>query len=116
MKTPALVSRRRGATAVEFAIAISILLLIVFATVEFVRLSIIRHTVEDASYAGAREAIILGATASDAESAVRDRLAIFDVKDAVVTITPNPIDDSTDIVQVQVDAPIGPNAQVYRQQ
>ena len=46
---------RTGAVAVEFAIAISILLMIVFASIEFVRLNMLKHSVEHASYLAARK-------------------------------------------------------------
>ncbi|NND98209.1 MAG: pilus assembly protein [Pirellulaceae bacterium] len=102
-------SKRRGAAAVEFAITVSILLMIVFAMIEFVRLSIVSHTVEDASYAGARAGIIYGATVAEVENAVQNHLAIFDISNAVITVTPDPIDDDAQIVTVNVDAPIAQN-------
>ena len=37
---------RRGAAAVEFALASSVLLMMVFASIEFVRLNMMKHAVE----------------------------------------------------------------------
>ena len=101
---------RQGAATVEFAIAISVLLMVIFASIEFVRLSIVKHSIEDASYVGAREAIVMGATVTDVQNAIDDHLAVFDIQGAVVTVNPNPLDDDTDFVRVDVDAPISANA------
>ncbi len=40
---------RRGATLVEFALVVPILFLLFFAAVEFARVAMIRHTVDNAS-------------------------------------------------------------------
>ena len=101
---------RRGAAMVEFAVAATVLMMIVFAMIEFVRLSIVAHTVEDASYAGARQGIVFGSSVAEVQTAVEDHLAIFDINDAIVTVSPNPLDDNTGMVTVTVDAAMSGNS------
>ncbi|WP_419189716.1 TadE/TadG family type IV pilus assembly protein [Stieleria marina] len=104
------VKERRGAAMVEFAVAATVLMMILFAMIEFVRLSIVAHTVEDASYAGARTAIIYGATTAEVQAAVENQLAIFDVNDADITVSPNPLSDDTGMVTVTVSAAMSDNS------
>ena len=100
---------RTGATAVEFAIAISILITIVFASIEFVRLNMLKHSIEHASYLAARKGIIVGAKTNDVKDAARDHLALLNVSGETVTVNPNSIKDDTQIVEVIVDVPTSGN-------
>jgi len=95
---------------VEFAVSATLLMMVLFAMIEFVRLSIVANSVDDASYAGARQGMIYGASVAEVETAVQDQLAIFDINDAVVTVTPNPLNDSAAVVSVTVDAPMSANS------
>ncbi|MGB7343550.1 MAG: TadE/TadG family type IV pilus assembly protein [Pirellulaceae bacterium] len=101
---------RHGAVAVEFAIAISILLMVVFASVEFVRLNMLKHSVEHASYLAARRGIITGARSSDAVQVAEDHLAILGISNANVQVTPNTITDATQIVEVNISLPMTGNS------
>lgn len=56
------IRRRRGATAVEFAIAAPIVFLFVFAGIEFARAYSIRQSIDNALYEATRRAIVPGAT------------------------------------------------------
>ena len=100
---------RRGAAAVEFAFAITILLMVVFASIEFVRLNMLRHNVEYASYLAARNGIITGAKSNNVKQVAEDHLAVIGVSNATVTVTPNKITDATEIVEVTVDLPMSGN-------
>ena len=51
---------RRGATAVEFAIVLPILLTFVWAAFEFTRWAMIRHVADNAAYEAARCVIVPG--------------------------------------------------------
>ncbi len=102
-------TRRRGAAAVEFAFAISILLLIVFASIEFVRLNMMEHSVDHASYLAARKGIIVGAQVADVQAAAEGHLSLFGVTGATITVSPNPIQDDTSIIEVNIDAPMAGN-------
>ncbi len=100
---------RTGAAAVEFAIAISVLLLIMFASIEFVRLNMLKHSVEHASYLAARKGIITGAKSSDVKTTAEDHLAILGVTNATVTVNPGSIKDDTEVVEVIIDLPMSGN-------
>lgn len=103
---------RRGATTVEFALAVTILIMIVFASVEFVRLSILRHSVEYASYLGARKAVIIGAHVNEAKNAATDHLTVMGLSGGSVSVNPNNINDETEIVEVVVTVPVSGNSWV----
>tara|TARA_R110002049_G_scaffold2750_2_gene21630 strand:+ start:482152 stop:482589 length:438 start_codon:yes stop_codon:yes gene_type:complete len=103
---------RQGAVAVEFAIAISILLMLVFASIEFVRLNMLRHSVEQASYQAARKGIITGAKVNNVKQEAQNHLALLNVNNATVTVTPNNIKDDTQIIQVNVSVPVTGNSWV----
>ena len=56
---------RTAAVVVEFAICAPILFLFFFASLEFSRVNMIRQSVENAVYEGARRGIVPGATAAN---------------------------------------------------
>lgn len=101
--------QRRGAAAVEFAISISILFVIVFASIEFVRLNMLEHSVDHASYLAARKGILMGATVGNVKTVAKDHLALFGVSNATVTVSPNPIDDDASLIEVTIDVPMSGN-------
>ena len=101
---------RRGATAVEFAIAISILLMVVFASIEFVRLNMLRHSVEYSSYLAARTGIVAGANANNVKLVAEDHLAVMGIGNATVTVNPSNITDETELVEVSVSVPMAGNS------
>ena len=102
-------THRRGAAAVEFAISISVLLLIVFASIEFARLNMVKHSIEHASYLAARRGIIAGATAADVRSTGQAHLDQIGVQGETITVTPSTITDSTTVVEVNVNVPMTGN-------
>ncbi len=100
---------RAGATAVEFALAMTILLMIIFASIEFVRLNMLKHAVEHASYEAARKGIIVGARANDVKQTAEAHLALLGVTNASVSVTPNDIKDNTQLIDVTIDLPVSGN-------
>lgn len=98
--------RRRGATAVEFAITAPILFLFVFASFEFSRVIMLRNTIENAACEGARRGIIPGATALACEQSAQELLDIVRVNNSTVEATPDPILPDTDEVTVDVSVPL----------
>ena len=100
---------RTGATAVEFAISISVLLMIVFASIEFARLNMLKHAVEYASYEAARDGIIIGAKVSNVQQTAEDHLSNLGVSNATVNVTPNKIKDDTQLIEVTIDLPLTGN-------
>ena len=97
---------RRGATAVEFALVFPMLFLFVFGALEFSGANMLRNTIENAAFEGARQAIIPGATASEAPIAAQSLLNILNIQDSTVTISPATIDINTESVTVTVIAPM----------
>lgn len=74
--------RHRGATAVEFAVTAPVLFIMVFAAIEFGRVNMIRHSVENAAYEGARRGIVGSATDAQVEAAVNQHLSAVAVSGA----------------------------------
>lgn len=103
-------SSRRGAAAVEFAVAVSVLMVVVFASIEFARLNILKHSIEHASYLAARRGVITGANVNDVKQVVQDHLAILNVTGSTVTVTPDLIKDDTQMIVVNIDVPVTGNS------
>ena len=99
-----MLSRRmkRGAMTVEFALVCPIFVLLVFGMIEFSRVSIIRHAVDNAAYEGARVGIIPGANVTDVATAAQRHLDAVGLSGATINVTPNPLNDLADDVTVQV--------------
>ena len=110
MKTRRIQNNKWGAVAVEFAMTLPILLLLVFAGVELGRTSMLRHTADHAAYLAARDAIVPGADAASVRQKAIDHLEIHGVSDYVVTVTPNNIEAATSKVNVEVSFPISSNS------
>ena len=89
---------RRGAALVEFALTASLLVLIVFTAVEFMRVNTIVNTSENAAYEGARTGIVPGATAADAIAAAQSILNAIGTRNAVVSVEPATIATAQAIV------------------
>ena len=112
---PSFRNDRQGAAAVEFAIAMIVLVAIVFGGIEFVRVSMLRHTVDHAAYLAARDAIVPGANSVDVENRAEQHLAKMGVVDAIVTVSPETIVEDTEQVEVTVTLPVGKNSFVVPQ-
>ncbi len=100
---------RCGAAAVEFALVATVLFLFVFASIEFARVSILRHVVDHASYEACRIVIVPGATTSEAQTRVNTLLSKYGVSGATISVSPNPILETTGAVTVQVSVPAASN-------
>lgn len=92
------------------SLTIPVLFAIFFGSVEITRLNMLRHTIENAAYEGARQGIVPGATADSARTAALAALAAIDVRDAVVTVDPPVILASTPRVTVGIQVPIARNS------
>ena len=101
---------RQGAAAVEFAVAVMIVLIFVFGVIEFGRIRMVQHTLDTASYEAARHVVVPGATANEAITIAQDILAAGQVSGATITVTPNPLDDNATRIRVHVTAPLDANA------
>jgi len=101
---------RDGATAVEAAFVIPIILVFIFGGVEIVRLNVIRHTARNAAYEGTRNAIVPGGSADDALVSANEVLSICGIKGADVTVEPANITESTTEVTTRVAVPMATNS------
>ena len=100
---------RLGAHTVEFALVLPIIFLLFFAGIEFARMTMVRHVVDNASYEAARHVIVPGATAEEAIDRAQKILASVGASNATIIISPNPITEETEEVSVQVTLPTAGN-------
>ena len=98
--------QRTGAVAVEMAFTLPLLFFVVFTSIEFGRMNVIRHTVSNAAYEGARRAIVPGASSQDADDVARAIMRTCGARGVVVNVNPTAIDlDTPEVtVTVSVDA------------
>ena len=106
-------SYRRGAVVVEFAVAAPIFFLLVFASIEFGRLNMIRHAAENAAYEAARHAVVPGATSAEAIAKANQHLSALGFQGSSVTVNPTTLGDEHDEVTVAVNVPLGQNSWVF---
>lgn len=100
---------RTGAVAVEFAVTAGIALMFFFAAFEFTRVAMIRHTVDNAVYEGARTGIIPGASVSDVKAKANKILDTLGLSGANINVTPTRIKDDTRDITVEITVPIDAN-------
>lgn len=103
---------RRGATTVEFALVAPAFFLVLMAMFEFTRLSVLRHTADNAAYEAARVAIVPGATTAEARAEAQRLLTVVGARGAQIDFTPSTITPSTDEVTVDVSIPLDRNGWV----
>lgn len=97
---------RRGAAAVEFAIVAPLFFMLIIGCVEFGRALMVQQVLTNCSRVGAREAITLNATESEAISAASDFATGAAVSGTTVTVTPDPaIAEAGDMISVTVSVP-----------
>ena len=96
---------RKGAVAVEFALVLPLLFLMMFAFYEISRASMIQHATEASAYEGARAGIIPGATQQEIEDQVGFILRSVGVENFTVDVQQNVTVDDAMKVQVTVNVP-----------
>ena len=101
---------RGGAAAVEFALVVPIVLLLLLASIEFGRMLMVSHGLEAAAREGCRTAISWDASSRDVEDVVEERLATFGISDYVLTIDPDPPTDARQWEPVTVRIAVGYDA------
>ena len=77
--------------------------------IEFARLNIIRHVTENASYEACRYVVVPGGTVAEAQAKAAQILQAVNVTNATITVTPNPLLDTTGKITVHVDVPCDGN-------
>jgi Flp pilus assembly protein TadG len=103
---------RTAAVVAEFAICAPILFMFFFASLEFSRVNMIRQSVENAVYEGARRGIVPGATADDCRASAQVVLSSISTNGATITVTPSAITKDTPEVTVAVSVPVNNNSWV----
>ena len=101
---------RRGVATVEFAFSVSIVFMLFMGMIEVTRFHVVRHSLDQAVYAGARIGIVPGATASQVEASVTARLASAGVVNPTITVTPAIINSSTMAITVQASIDCAENS------
>lgn len=96
----------RGATVVEFAIVVPVVMLLVFGSIEIGRLNMIRNTAKNATYRAARAAMIPGATAQESVDIAQKTMRGIGVNDVDVTVIPAQLTNETQEVTVVVSVSV----------
>ena len=111
---------RHGATAVEFAMIAPAFLFVVFCSIEFARMSMMRNLAQTASYEGSRFAMMEGATEDGAEMEAERVLARLGTSGATVTTTfEAELDGDGDVsedkawVTTRVEIPLSDNTWIF---
>ena len=102
-------SLRTATLAVEMALCLPILLMLLFGSYELARANMILHSTESAAYEGARTGIIPGATQEKIRESIRVLLIAVGIKNFTVNIDPPVIDETTENVSVTVLVPFREN-------
>ncbi len=104
--------QRDGVAAVEFAVTLPIVTLLVLGAIEIADMVFLRESLATASYEGARVGAKYDSQSSDVIAATMNLLTVRDVKNPTVTV--NPADVSTaekgELVTITVSAPCDDNS------
>lgn len=105
--------RRWGSTTVEFSLVAPVLFLMVFASIEFSRAVMLRHTCDIAAAEGARHGILPGATAAECRTRALAELSVLGVRGATATVSPTTLSNTDTEVTVTVSVPIDTNGYIF---
>lgn len=94
---------------VEFAIVAPLLFLFFFTAFEFCRVSMIRHTVDNAVYESVRKGIIPGATAAEVRAQGNLVLSTIGIRNFTIDVTPAVIRQDSDEITVRIQVPLDQN-------
>lgn len=127
--TDSRIHKRLGGAVVEFAIVVPLFFLFLFAAIEFGRLNMVRHMVDNAAYEAARNAMVPGASTQEAINEANRVLALTGITGAQTHIATvqlgevevveeegeeeivnEQIDDETIQVTVTITVPFAANA------
>lgn len=105
-------TKRRGVAAVEFAVCLPIIVLLVMGSIEASSFIFLKQSLSVAAYEGAREAIRTGSASQDADARARSILTARQVQEFNINFPGN--DPATarrgDEIIVQVTAPTAVNS------
>ena len=88
-------NRRRGASAVEFAIVAPVFFILVFGMIEFGRMVMVQQIITAATREGSRVGVVPSATTSQVTTAVNNYLNGSSIKGATITVSPDPPNSAT---------------------
>lgn len=102
---------RRGIAAVEFAICLPVLLLILMGVLESCSMIFLKQSLAVTAYEGAHTAVVAEATSADVVATCNQILADRGVNSATITITPSDITsiDPGEFITVNISAPADAN-------
>lgn len=115
MNTKLKMGKRRGVSAIEFAIVAPIVLLIVFGLFEVSRVMTINDSVRTSVIAGVREAGVANTTADNVKAEIEFILNAFRVRSSEVVVTPTVIDAGVTEISIDVTVPLNTDNGVYFQ-
>ncbi len=104
--------KRRGATLVEMAFALPVLLLIVLGLFEFAFVFLVQHLLQDAAREGCRSAALPGSTNTQVQESVASSLQAYGIGGITTRILVNNVQSdlsratSGDQVGVQISVPV----------
>ena len=105
------IGNREGLAALEFALVAPAFFIVVFASIEFCRLNMIRNLTQDAAYFAARHAMVPGATSAEAIDEANRILGFMNTQGATVIVNENEeLEDDSNIVSVTITVPINENS------
>jgi Flp pilus assembly protein TadG len=108
------VKRRRGLAAVEFAVCLPVLVLVIVGSIEACTMVFLKESLTVAAYEGSRTALQPGATVDDVTGRCEEVLAERGVDGGSVDVTPSNIGGTAagETIQVSVSAPCEENGVV----
>lgn len=101
---------RRAAAIVEFAIVLPIVLLCFASMIEISRILLLQNSADTAAYEGARCAMVPGANTTEAIESAKRLLQAAGLKKCEITVAPDLITEETELILVNVEVPVAPNA------
>ena len=105
-------ARRRGVAAVEFAVCLPVIVLLVFGSIEASSFIFLKQSLSVAAYEGIREAVRSGSTTGDAIARAEDILNARFVEDFQVSFPSGSVEDAArgEEITIEVKAPTEPNS------
>ena len=104
--------RRSGVVTVEMALTMPLYFTLLFGAMEFARVNVVLHTMENSAYEGARRLIVPGSTAAQGEATALAGLTAVKINNPTVTVTPDPLTGIETEVTVTISVPLNGNAWV----
>jgi Flp pilus assembly protein TadG len=103
---------RTGGLAVEMALCLPVLVMLLFGCFEMAHANMLIHSTESAAYEGARVGIIPGASPEKIKSAAGSVLRAVGINNFTVKVTPDVIRNDTKEVTVEIAVPFKTNTSI----